>query len=398
MLLLNSIIQDPEIAEGPKRLSLGPLVAGDDVDEITMHKIASLMKDQSSAIDALVRDCSFIPKAKQEWWTNAIIHWNNPDAAIALLITVFPNLENLDALDWSYYDGSRASHDMISDIIEANLRREPPLHNRAMTRLKEFRMCCSDEYGESLGDYAPFAMLPSMRVLSGSHITDTAFIWAPSWVGESSNITEINFTYSAIEYDSFESLLSRISGLKRFAYSYGDHNVGYTAYRPWNLVEALREHAFSTLELLDITVAGPRDLLSYEDIERLDVESLQEFDRLTSVRLEDNAFQRIEEMGDDDEPLPDDEFCREDSAGFVFKVETRRLLDVLPPSVKSVTIINTMEVRELWRMFRGLVDGKQVDLPRLHSIRFEGADPLDVEMREALEGAGITLKISDDTL
>lgn len=394
LLLLISIIQDPEVVDGPKKLRLGPILDVDDIHERIMQEI----KKQSRAIEALIRECCFIPEAKREEWLNNFIKWNDRDAAIALLITLLPNLEILDALDWSYLDGIIATRNMVDNITKANLDKESPLHGKAMTHLQEFHMCRSDEYAENMDDYAPFAILPSMRVLSGSHIAGLNFTWAPSCIGEFFNITEINFTYSAIELDSFETMLSRISGLKKFTYSLGDYMVALTSYSPWGYVEALRRYAASTLELLDITVEGPRYLLSHEDKEREFIGSLEVFRCLKFVRLNDVAFQKIKEIGNDHEPLLEGEIRREDLDGSVFKVEIYRLIDVLPPSVESVTLLITTEDQDLWRMFRGLVGRNQIDLPRLHSISLEGWDPLEMEMRGSLKGVGIELKNWDVTL
>ncbi|KAG7009738.1 hypothetical protein G7Y79_00001g000100 [Physcia stellaris] len=399
-LLLSSIIQDPEIAEGPTKLSLGSLIDYGDGEEedndggtsVTDTKEPkTLMRKHSAAIHVLVQECDFIPKAKQEWWSNAIIRSLDPDAAIALLITLLPKLELFDTEDWSDPEGIENIHIIVKSIIEANQNFESPSHGKALAHLKEFYMYHSDtEGGEDIDDYGPFAMLPSMRVLSGRNIAgDDGFIWAPICINALSNVIEINFEWSAIDADTFDTMLSRIHGLKKFTYNYGGATVSYASYDPAGYVESLRNHAAASLERLDITDDG---ILMDEDIPRQYVGSLKMFSSLISIRLEDVAFE-TRDVSEDVLALSEGEFYREDSdADSIFQERLDRLVDILPPSIKYVTLIPTNGNEGVQEILEGLAEEKAQTLPNLRIIKFEGEDPLEDEMRAALKGAGITLK------
>ena len=402
-LLLSSIIQDPEIAEGPTKLSLGSLIDyGDrddeDIDgEISLtdtKELETLMRKHSAAIHVLVQECEFIPKAKQDWWSNAIILSLDPDAAIALLITLLPKLELFDTEDWSDPEGIENIHIIVKSIIEANQIPESPSHGKALTHLKEFYMYHSDtEGGEDINDYGPFAMLPSMRVLSGRNIAgDGGFTWAPICINALSNVIEINFEWSAIDAETFDIMLSRIHALKRFTYSYAPGaTVSFASYDPAGYVESLRNYAAASLERLDITYD---DITMDEDIPRQHVGSLQMFSSLTSIRLEDVAFETRDVSEEDDLALSEGGFYKEDSDAdsSVFKERLDRLVDILPPSIKYVTLIPTNGNEGVQGILEGLAEEKAQTLPNLRMIKFEGEDLLEDDMRAALKGAGITLK------
>lgn len=401
-LLLSSIIQDPEIAEGPTKLSLGRLIDYGDGDEedndgdtsvTDMKKPETLMRKHSAAIHLLVQECDFIPKAKQEWWSNAITRSSIPDAAIALLITLLPNLEFLDTEDWSDPEGIENIHSIVKSIIEANQNPESPSHGKALAHLKEFYMYHSDtEGGEDIDDYGPFAMLPSMRVLSGRNIAGIdGFTWAPVCIHALSNVIEINFEWSAIDADTFDIMLSRIHALKKFTYNYAGATVSFASYDPAGYVESLRNHAAASLERLDITDDG---ILMDEDEQRQYVGSLQIFSSLTSIRLEDVAFERNDMSEEDPVALFDHKFYKEDSDADSSNFQERldRLVDILPPSIKYVTLIPTNRHERIQGILEGLAEEKAQTLPNLRMIKFEAEDPLEDEMRAALKGAGITLK------
>ena len=401
-LLLSSIIQDPEIAEGPTRLSLGSFDdysdEGDTIKDgdnfvTDKEKPETLMRKHSAAIQDLVHECDFIPKAKQEWWTNAITRSLDPDAAIALLITLLPNLEFLDTEDWSNSEGIESIHGIIKSIIEANQRPESPIHGKALAHLNKVYMYHADsENGEDINDYGPFAMLPSMRVLSGSNIAgEDRFTWSPICINEFSNVTEINFEYSAIDAITFEMMLSRIPALKKFTYDYGGATVGFASYDPAGYVESLRNHAAASLELLDI--ANQHTLMD-EDKRRQYVGSLKMFSSLRSIRLEDVAFEKHNMSEDDAAALPEADFHQDnsDADSSASNKDFDRLVDILPPSVKYVTLIPNNGNEGVQEILEGLAEEKAKTFPNLRRIKFEAGDPLDEKMRAALKAAGITLK------
>ncbi|KAL8831564.1 MAG: hypothetical protein Q9170_005233 [Blastenia crenularia] len=252
------------------------------------------------------------------------------------------------------------------------------------------------ENGQDMNKYGSFAMLPSMRVLSGSHIARESFGWAPSYVKESSTVTEINIDCSATEASAFELLLSWISGLQKFTCHYGGCLIGDASYSLNGVVDALRKHVASTLTLLYIT-AFDHSLLVDEDEGREYIGSLKLFSSLELVALDDVAIQRSEGV-DEARALRKGEFYTKNSDAASFEEGMDSLVNDLSALVEFVTLVLTMmDHQEVQLMFDGLLENKAAKLPRLKETRLEGDNPLKEEMpledvmMAALREAGVTL-------
>ena len=70
-----------------------------------------------------------------------------------------------------------------------------------------------------------------------------------------------------------------------------------------------------------------------------------------------------------------------------------RLSDILPPTIKSLTLLRSQDVdAEFMRhLLKGLAEVKMTKFPKLMSLNFECENPMDDAMTAALKATGMTL-------
>ncbi|CAF9925266.1 MAG: hypothetical protein HETSPECPRED_005791 [Heterodermia speciosa] len=398
LLFLASIIKDSRISEYPQRICVGSCadyeIRPSWLNVEYQDKRQSIITELSAQVKTAVEKCDFISEENKEQASIAILDPQYEGLAVSLVVTMLPQLRSIVTQDWSYGAASGRLCASIVKIAEANLDPKSPNHNKALSQLQEFSMTHTEaEGGEPISRYAPYAMLPSMRILSGTQIAgEGRFEWPPSFQPGSSNVTEIDIRCSAVDARAFESLLSGISALRRFTYHHHGANVGFAQYSAAGYVSSLRRHHTSSLQLLDISLEDINQLMEEEE-ELQGVGSLQMFTSLEEVRLQHEAFQI---SGPDDglngEALEGGRFYSEEGEEEETTESMHRLVDFLPASIKSLTIINHTATKEVQDLFRGTVEEVSEKLPVFKAVTFKGDDPLDDAMKEALTHAGLTLK------
>ena len=148
---------------------------------------------------------------------------------------------------------------------------------------------------------------------------------------------------------------------------------------PAGIVEALRKHAAFTLQSLDleghqIPVFCVGQFLG----------SLRMFTSLKALRTEDLAFELLRSDGtpevreDGEDPKAEDE-----------GPTMERLVDLLPPSIEHLTLIQMMGDANMEELLRDMAVSKTERVPRLQRIRFESSDSITPEMRAALKESGL---------
>ena len=192
----------------------------------------------------------------------------------------------------------------------------------ALTKIREFFMDYpGPNQGRNIHGHTAFALMPSMRVLSGNSIVGEAgFDWPLDMNPGGTNITEINFSHSAIDSDTFESLLSRISAPR--------------------YIRSLEKHAASSLESLDTSSQADDRWILDNDGEQPSMRSFAEFTTLEIIRLEDKAFKNPEE-GDQAwiwETLPEEPH-QEDGKAANPGPPRGRLADTPPSTVKYLNLL-----------------------------------------------------------
>lgn len=390
LLLLGTILQDPDVAYHTRDMLIGD--CGFDESENLYEQIQeeilglrqSIVTNHSVQLQQLVDECPFVAHEWKEYLKKLLLQPGNEHGAVCLLLTLLPNLKHVHLEDWSYC--SDTLRHIVGQIAEANRDAASLHHGKALSLLAECSMNHGDtEAGESVDGYGVFAMLPSIRTLRGTQIRGEQSDWPTELRPRSSTVTNIEFTYSAIDVETFHGLLEGIRCLKKFTYAYGGGNVGDAEYKPIGIIDALRKTASQSLELLDIE--GLHE--TYDDYAEGDdksVGSLIMFTVLKKIRLEDTIFQLPEEL-ESPTTLPESEFYEDSDTPTM-----ERVVDIFPPSVRGFTLIQLEETQESKRLFYGLADLKAEKLPNLKRLTFEHPDPLeDEELKVGLKEAGVGL-------
>ena len=390
LLLLDTILQDHDVAYHTRDLHIGDcgFDESDGLYENTHADIPesreSIVLNRSFQLQQLVDKSPFVAPEWKQNLKELLLEPGNDHGAVCLLLTLLPNLKHVHLEEWSHC--SDTLRHIVGQIAEANRATASPNHGKALSRLVECTMSHGNtEIGEMIVGYGVFAMLPSIRILRGRQICGDDSCWPTELRPRSSNVTEIEFTHSAIGMESFQGLFESIHCLKKFTYSFGGGVVGDAEYRPIAIIDSLRKTASHSLELLD--VEGISETFgNYTEGDDSSLGSLHIFMALKKARLEDTLF-LVPGGLLSPKTLPDGEFYEE--ASDVSSVE--RVVDILPPSVTEFTLNQLENTQESKKLFYGLADLKAEKLPDLKRLTFEHPDPLDEELKGALKTAGVGL-------
>ena len=400
LLFLGHIIEDPEIAYYPTVVRMGgcfpedePTLDPDGFKEIIETRQAFITK-HSDFLKTIIRECNFITDEEKESPPIQDLNLRREVVAMAFLLTLLPKLKSLTMQRWSVADESYHVRDLFQRVAGANLGITSLGHDRALTQLREFSIDSTREFGDSMELFGQFALLPSMRVLRGHKVAGMQFEWPRGFPPRSSQVTEVNIDHGFISGGAFEALLSGISALKKFKYYHAGSLWGGVKYDAAGIVEALRKYAGSTLQSLDLETyeelldpeADEEDTSVEESAMQL-VGSLGLFKALRSLRIENTAFQM---------PQHDDNTYTANE-GISDKAEDEgptmeRLVDLLPRSIVSLTLIQVMDDKDIQELLRDMAVLKTERLPQLKRITFEGSDPLTPDMKRELKENGVMLK------
>ena len=428
LLLIEDIFKNPDIMEYPESMCLGCCVdVGDDRlgsnpwddDESGIHlQQQSIITHRFSRLKKVVEECDFILEEEKDTSFTALCNPENEGVAVGLALTMLPNLKRIATQDWMRSYSSDRICPIVARIAEANQDPHSVFHNKALTNLREFFMSHrDDEGGEDVNIFIPFAMLPSMRYLGGTEISsEHSFIPYSELRSDSSLVTEINFLNSAINAEGFYGLLSGISALRKFTYHHYDLVNSDCRYEIRGIVRLLRKYAATSLQHLDI-VARLSDRQPRNAEHQQCVGFLQRFTALEVIRLEEVAFQDPSldsrlggdfldddffDTQDEGDAQEQDEFREEDGADEEDHVENEnsleqpamnRLVDFLPVSVESLTLVQAVKDARRQKLLCGLLEERCEKLPHLRTLMFEGNDPINDATKAALEEAGLVVEL-----
>ncbi|KAL8690094.1 MAG: hypothetical protein Q9218_004380, partial [Villophora microphyllina] len=169
-----------------------------------------------------------------------------------------------------------------------------------------------------------------------------------------------------------------LAGLKRFTY---DHNCYLTErgshYDAPGIIEALRNNAAHSLELLRLEAWRERDLLTFDEDQQY-IGSLRMFQSLKSIQLQDLVFRIWEdedEVSEDNDNLAGEDERRPYSWRNVpYRMD--RLEKILPTSVETVHLMQKLEDSDMANLLRGLSGKGKKRVPNLKSLVFEQKLPL----------------------
>lgn len=390
LLLLASILENPDIAYYPRRIQIGPCddltdLLDDGEDDVLLQR-QSVVAKHSVGLKGMVDECTFMSDSLKAEMTDSLRQPGNESAAIGLLMTLLPSLHYMNLWSWSMSPEVERLHQIVRKIADANRDPASCNHGKCLSQLREFRMDHSDtRFGEKFEDYVPLAMLPSMRCLRGHMIWGEGLDWCFHLSPRSSTVTDLFLEYSSISASAFEKLFAGIATLKRFSYEYVSSEFGLMKYEPVAIINALCKYAGDSLEALDIEAQMYEP---YDDDDEEGLLDLRQFTKLKSIRLAENLFTGPEDL-DSVETLAEGQFDK--ATETCTHYTTARLVDLLPASVKGLTVIQLMDDEDMRDLLNGMAEQKAAKLPGLKRLTFECEDPLEKDMRTSLQAAGIKL-------
>ncbi|KAL8691724.1 MAG: hypothetical protein Q9218_003117 [Villophora microphyllina] len=395
-LLLGSIIDYPDVAYYPTRMSMGScgdevydyekFHAVEDAEEILFRR-QSVVDHHSIRLRTMVDHSNCIEPAVKVKLGNAICRPQNEFAAICLLLTLLPNLVSLDIHDLFTLSLENSFLGIVRRIATANHSPNSSSHGIALSRLRDVALRCNSTQSVEL--FGPFTALPSIRRLRGFNIHGDTFSWPHDLQPGSSTVTAIRMEYSAVSATALGALFAGIAGLKKFEYQYGGAPRIAAPYEPVGIIHALQMHAGHSLQMLDIEgqVYGEP-----ENWEGKVLWSLRGFTALKSIRLEDTLFQ-IPYHDDPDEVSISADTTRmsEDRMAPGQLCVMHRLNDVLPASVKGFTLVQLMDDEDSRNLLETFAELKAEKLPNMKRLSFECSNPLEDGMANALKASGVKL-------
>ena len=291
---------------------------------------------------------------------------------------MLPNLQPISLADVG--PNTHEITNIVSLVAAANRNSTSPVYGKALSKLREVVIESTDDNPwENVENLGPFAELRSMRALSGRSISDEFFNLArrPMEFEEMSNVEEILMTECTIKSSVFRWLLKGIGSLKRFKYSYKKDYQLPEDQDFCGIFSALRKYAGHSLEMLDVTVdvetltAGNRE-------EDYWIGDMKPFKFLRSVRLDGIFFE-----------LP---WSRTPTVeGECWHGETAWLEEVLPSSIRQLTLVKTSNFEDPAVLFVDLAQAKEQRFPNLEKIIVEDCFPLPKDVLDECEMVGIEI-------
>lgn len=405
LLLLGSILDEPDVARWPMSMRIGYLCDEDqdyivhgELDDDHLDKMQQIVAQHSTGLKKIIDECLFIPQVDKASTFESLCQPPGEVVAVRLLLTLLPNVKSIAFQSNSH--GIEKLAEVVERIAVANRDPTSHLHSKALRHLSKISIDRADtEMGKNAHIYGPFAMLPSLKTIQGCKIDGDSFEWPENHHDSSSNVTEIDIKHSAMSSAAFTGLISGIATLKKFTYHHAGPIVGDGRYDPAGIVAALRQHAAHSLVLLNIT-ADQYALVLDEDGDQ-HVGSLRLFQALKNIRLDENAFQfRIRDPLDNvqastgEQSYEDEVSTEKDDEDSTEEDQWERLVDILPASVQTFKLVQYSDPRDTRKLFEGMANQIAEKLPALKTIRFEHEhdEPLKSDLVKELKDAGLILK------
>ena len=439
VMLLCDVLQSPDIAHYPMKI-----VIGDCVDRVGARpdwSFARRMKGMTEIRDAIAQctdllsakldDCPYIKKSDMQDWKQEICA-GNERTAVAFLITLFPNLKSIIISDASSHPNRLL--EVVSKI--AAVQQKIPESFHALQKLATVRLEGSSEAFYTHYDlFKPFAALKSVRKLAGTMVQS----WECDWDNEdedksdderdkesedavddefdyedeieSSNngknddqseddydhkgfesgggITNLSFKDSAINAQSFETVLKGTKALRKFEHIFEDSFDGEGEWEPAAILRGLLTYAVHSLVSLRlIGTKGPWDVCVGDCLYL--THCPRHFQVLKRLYVQEGIF--VEEKGVLDPPQPTKKpfWSIKTAASRIY-----RMVDILPASLEHLTLYPSFDHRgQITNAFQGFPELKEHSLPRLNDITLAGGLKLDESMKLACKKAGTSVEES----
>ncbi len=369
LFFLRTLLLDPRIAYYPKTLHATRW--GDDNDLVEpipeIGKLVDVIALFGSEIATLGTDHPwFKDYARRQAWRDELQVPTNHSHHLAMLLTMLPNLQSITFIGMSRH--IRPIRETVRAIAAANRDPHSAVHGKALGKLAKIRIDSADsEVSEDLTLYSPFLGLPSLRLVSGRMI-DGCFgdfplesPHQPPRILVPHQIKEINMDYSAIGLHGWDW----IGNLQKLTYHHAGGVVGGAEYHPRSIVALLKRYASHSLVELDLTAHSTDYHGRY--LQKQFIGDLKDFQKLRFLRLHTTAFQEVKDG------------------------KILRLVDVLPTSIRTVTLLNTIEEGNPPDLFLGLAKGKNNKVPQLKRLIFQRGLSVKQDLIDELEDMGVKI-------
>ncbi|CAD6587922.1 MAG: hypothetical protein ASARMPRED_003277 [Alectoria sarmentosa] len=424
-MLLRDVLESPAIAYYPTSV-----VIGDCVDKMCdwpdwykerreegKTEISDAIAQCTDMLSARLDGCPYIRKSNTKDWKLEICA-GNEYTAFAFLVTLFPNLESITISDTS------SCLDRLVEIVSriAAAHRKIPESFHPLEKLTTLRLeRCSEIFEAWFDHLKPFTELQSLRVLAGKMVLGYECDWGNEIESESESesddededesdnadeegledengkenkddgqdedesedeyeyniiesgggITRLSFEDSAIDVQSFDSVLRGTKALRSFNYNYAFRLFTNTTlqWEPAAILRILLLYAGHSLVSLDLTGAkGPWDICVGES--PYFTNSLRHFQVLKRLCVQDGIFVQSPTAKSPDSTL-------------------YRMVDILPASLEELTLFPSFDVGDVMkRVFEDFLELKEKRLPRLKNITLEGGLQLDESVKLACKKVG----------
>ena len=400
LLVMKRLFENPELAFYPTECCLsqwsfapepeeGDSLGLFDKDISTKHRLMRIQLQHN--LTKIVDDFRLIqPNERQEWY-EALMGSKFKGAMIALMFILLKNIREVE-IQSSYFGDISGYIWTVVERIAINHRlkgatlcsEELPLSNLQAITYRAI----GDHDEENIRALIPFAMLPSVRVLNGRMITSRGYItrqgvysvWPLDYPIRTSGVTKIKLSSSRCSPKALESLIAGIASLEEFSYHHSS-NSDDILYEPGEIAKVLVKYTSSSLKKL--TLCAPQEFFDDEEIElqRQYGGSLQQLVALEKIVADDKLFER--------------RWLR-DGCSIPF-VAMKPLVDALPTSTISVTLLQTMRAKRARNLFRDMAELKEERLPKLQKLSYydirsrNHGTPIRGSIKHSLEELGIVI-------
>lgn len=384
-------------------------------------EISDAIAQCTDMLSARLDSCSYIRKSNTKDWKLEMCA-GNEYTTVAFLVTLFPNLESITISD------TTSSLDRLVEIVSriAAAHRKFPENLHPLEKPTTLRLERGSEIFEARYDHLePFTELQSLRVLAGKMVLGYKYDWGNEIEIESESesesddedededesdnadeegledesgkenkddgqdedesedkyeyniielgggITRLSFEDSAIDAQSFDSVLRGTKALRNFDYNYAFRLFTNETLRwkPAAMLRSLLFYAGHSLVSLGLTGAkGSWDTCVGEN--PYFINPLRHFQVLKRLRVQDGIFVQRPTSKSPDSTL-------------------YRMLDILPASLEELSLFPSFDVWDVMKgVFEDFLELKEKRLPRLKNITLEDGLQLDESLKLACKKVG----------
>jgi len=279
VFFLCRILARPDLARRVRSLHG---VASDSEHDVCSLEMSGLTETDRTRIGTAVRAASNSEQTAQQWM--GAIESGTWDAIMALVLSMTPNIEDLEFENWSY---TNDVYPFIIRFVEraANWQQRAVLLSPfSLSNLRRVSLLYWDtEGGFLLESIIPFLRLKSLTAFHGHMISghSDGESTPPTFIANPSTFTtkELKFSSSVIHHELMVLFLRSFPALERLHYEFGGACVGYADFEPPRMMAGL-EHLKHCLK--EITILG-NDARCGPELDSYPVGSFAAFETLTSI-------------------------------------------------------------------------------------------------------------------